>query len=161
MPRDIDALEAVPDAKLQALDKAYLERHHIDKLLNDLMINLITLKPQDPIQYMIDAVAYNSDYAKQDPITGLPEHRRAKLADVFRVIDKDGHGKVALGHLQAYATKHGGSSLGDEELASMFADFHPGEDNLVTLEQFLLFFSRVSRTIPNAAFDELVAELMA
>jgi len=24
----------------------------------------------------------------QDPVTGLPEHRKAKLLDVFRVIDK-------------------------------------------------------------------------
>lgn len=32
MPRDIDALEAVPDAKLQALDKAYLV--HISTLTN-------------------------------------------------------------------------------------------------------------------------------
>jgi hypothetical protein len=39
--------------------------------------------------------------APQDPATGLPKHRRAKLEKVFRIIDRAGTGRLAMRSLQA------------------------------------------------------------
>lgn len=184
-PRDVDRLDPVPDERLKEDDKAYLVKHDLEKLFNDLLTHLIVQKPLDPVQFVIDTVLYNADYAKQvrwqmctcvpcrmgappmrmgprpcaaakalhgtasgaiggmcagsarvrsvhgargdlpmgvkhglgaracrvlhpsgnrmsppsrvhaawqDPNTGLPEHRKAKLLDVFRVMDKVSEG---------------------------------------------------------------------
>ncbi|KXZ55390.1 hypothetical protein GPECTOR_3g516 [Gonium pectorale] len=61
---------------------------------------------------------------------------------------------------QMYANRYGGQTLGSEELTSIFADFKPGQDNLVTEEEFLVFFSRVSKTITNAQFEAMVKEMI-
>jgi hypothetical protein len=68
---------------------------------------------------------------------------------------------VGFNGLQDFAKKHGGSTLGDEELTSIFRDFQPGLDNTITQPEFLLFFAKVSRTIPNQVFDQLVADLLS
>mmetsp|Transcript_15079 Transcript_15079/g.32687 ORF Transcript_15079/g.32687 Transcript_15079/m.32687 type:complete len:163 (-) Transcript_15079:10-498(-) len=161
MVRDVDKLDPVPDGKLAQIDKDYLERHQLDKLFNGILTNMIQLKPLDPVQYIIDSVQYGAEYAKQDPKTGLPEHRKNKLMNVFRVMDKEGIGKISFRGLQSYTQKYGGESLGDAELRSIFSDFQPSSsDNLIGLEEFLVFFAKVSRTIPNAPFDLLIKELM-
>ena len=70
-------------------------------------------------------------------------------------------GKISFQGLQDFAKKHGGSTLGDEELRSIFRDFEPGASNLITQEEFLLFFAKVSRTITNGVFDQLVEEMLS
>ena len=95
----------------------------------------------------------------QDPETGLPEHRKAKLLDLFRVIDKDNVGRISFRNLQRYTNKYGGQMLSGEELTSIFTDVNPGSDNLISQEEFVVFFSRVSKTINNEAFDSMIKEL--
>ena len=57
------------------------------------------LKPADPLQYIIDSVEQQgTGSASQDAATGLPEHRKAKLIEVFSVMDKVGHGHASQGH---------------------------------------------------------------
>ncbi len=102
--------------------------------------------------------------ALQDPATGLPEHRKSKLQDVFRIMDPEGHGKISFSSLQvcpmprccsrqqqqvhlmgcccpmqAYMSKHGGQTLKGDELKSIFTDFNPDggdkADFLVNLHQ--------------------------
>ena len=51
--------------------------------------------------------------------------------------------------------------MGEEELRSIFRDFEPGASNLITQEEFLLFFAKVSRTITNGVFDQLVEEMLS
>ena len=70
-------------------------------------------------------------------------------------------GKVGFQGLQDFAQKHGGETLGEEELKSLFRDFQPDGNNLITEPEFLLFFAKVSRTIPNQVFDQLVADLLS
>ena len=74
---------------------------------------------------------------------------------------QDKVGKVSFQGLQGFAKKHGGDTLGDQELKSIFRDFEPGADNLITEDEFLLFFSKVSRTIPNGVFEQLVRDMLS
>jgi len=162
--RDVDALDALPDAKLKAQDAAYLTKNGIDVLFGSLLRHVIQLKPADPLQYMIDSVEYSPEYATQDPATGLPEHRKNRLQDVFRIMDSQGLGKISINELHAFMTKYGGQTLPPEELESVFTDLESGDgrgdgNGLVSLHQFLLFFSKVARSMPNAQFNEMVAEL--
>ena len=41
------------------------EKHGIEDLLSNLLRNLCVEKPLDPIQYCIDSVQFNAEYAKQ------------------------------------------------------------------------------------------------
>jgi hypothetical protein len=65
--------------------------------------------------------------------------------------------------MQAFMSKHGGGTLKGDELKSIFTDFNPDggdkADFLVNLHQFLVFFSKVARTMPNAQFNSLVSQL--
>ena len=72
---------------------------------------------------------------------------------------QEGAGKVSLKAMQEFANKYGGQALTFDELQLIFRDFKPGTDNMVGREHFLAFFSKVSRTINNADFEELVAEM--
>lgn len=97
----------------------------------------------------------------QDPATGLPEHRKQQLLQLFRVIDKDNTGRISHRTLTQYTNKYGGQALTADELRSIFTDFKPGSDNLITQDEFVVFFSRISLTVTNAAFDAMVKELCA
>lgn len=74
---------------------------------------------------------------------------------------QDRIGKVSFQGLQEFSKKHGGETLGEDELRSIFRDFQPGSDNLITEPEFLLFFAKVSRTIPNVVFDQLVKDMLS
>mmetsp|Transcript_76712 Transcript_76712/g.155915 ORF Transcript_76712/g.155915 Transcript_76712/m.155915 type:complete len:173 (+) Transcript_76712:66-584(+) len=159
--RDVDKLLAVTDGKLAEDGAAYMEKHQINAMLGELVTNLVTLQPKDPLQYIIDSVEFSPEFARQDPETGLPEHRRSKLEDVFKLLDKEGLGSVSFDGLQQYSAKHGGGTLGDDDLQSMFTDFAPSGGTRITLPEFLAYFAKVSRTMPNPTFATLVADLMA
>jgi hypothetical protein len=96
------------------------EQHGLDKALKEMLANMIQQQPKDPVQFMIDSIQFNAEYAAQvggcsargrctasfylymrigvdgqqltdtrtaqDPKTGLPQHRRDKLLDVFHVM---------------------------------------------------------------------------
>jgi hypothetical protein len=74
---------------------------------------------------------------------------------------QEGHGKVSLETLQEFSAKYGGGSLNDTDLQSMFGDMQPTDNGLVNLQQFYIFFSKVSRTMSNSQFDELIKDLMS
>ena len=130
-------------------------------MLSDLMANLCTHLPADPIQYIIDSVSYGAAYAQQDS-TGLPEHRREKLLHVFNKMDEAGVGKVSFRGLQSFASKFGGQTLSEEELSRIFSDFNPSAafEHMITQAEFLTFFSKVSTSINNRAFSDLISDLL-
>ena len=51
----------------------------------------------------------------------------------------------------------------EDDLKSIFSDFNPkaSETHMVTLDEFLGFFAKVSRTIPNHTFNLLIQDLLA
>lgn len=49
----------------------------------------------------------------QDPETGLPEHRKSKLQDVFRIMDAEGLGKISFTSLQVCGVRLRGGYKGD------------------------------------------------
>jgi hypothetical protein len=63
--------------------------------------------------------------------------------------------------LQNYANKYGGEMLTLEDLRLLFSDFKPASELFITQPEFLLFFSKVSRTISNKDFDAMIAEMAA
>ena len=88
--RDVDRLDPVPDGLLAAQDAQYLvklalrpfpashtcdgavltvmlvqERHQLEGLFKSIVTDVVMLKPMDPVQYIIDYVEYNAEYAKQ------------------------------------------------------------------------------------------------
>ena len=64
------------------------------------------------------------------------------------------------GPVQAYALRYGGQTLGADELSSIFEDFKPGQDKLITQKEFFKFWSRTSKTMTNAQFVQLVKEMI-
>ncbi|PNH12933.1 hypothetical protein TSOC_000157 [Tetrabaena socialis] len=158
--RHVDKLDVLPDELLKKQDEAYLAKHQLDKLFGEILQGLAQEMPRDPVQFIIDSVQYGVEMAKQDPQSGLPEHRKAKLLDLFRVIDKQGTGRISYRSMQLYVNRYGGQTLGADELSSIFSDFRPGSDNLISQEEFLVFFSRVSKTITNAQFEAMVEEMI-
>ncbi|KIZ03041.1 flagellar associated protein [Monoraphidium neglectum] len=161
MGRDVDRLDPMPDGKLYEQDQAYLEQHGVGPLFSGLLADIARTMPADPVQFMIDSLTLGPEQAEQSPETGLPKHRQSKLEKVFRIIDKAGTGRMSLRALQAYANSHGGDTLTNADLKTIFKDFKPGQDHLVGLPQFLAFFSRVSRTINNKDFEEMIVEMSA
>ncbi|PNW88558.1 hypothetical protein CHLRE_01g034550v5 [Chlamydomonas reinhardtii] len=158
--RHVDKLDTLPDEQLKKQDEAYLAKHQLDKLFGECLQGLVQEMPRDPVQFIIDSVHYGVDQAKQDPVTGLPLHRKTKLLELFRVIDKQDTGRISFRSMQMYANRYGGQTLGPEELSSIFTDFKAGSDNLITQEEFLVFFSRVSKTITNEQFESMVKEMI-
>lgn len=63
--------------------------------------------------------------------------------------------------LQQFSAKHGGSTLEEPDLRSMFTEFVPHGGTRISLPEFLAYFAKVSRTMTNAAFSTLVTDLMA
>jgi hypothetical protein len=72
---------------------------------------------------------------------------------------QEGSGRISLKAMQDFANKYGGQTLTFDELQLIFRDFKPSHDNLVTKEQFLVFFSKVSRQITNSDFYDMIAEM--
>ncbi|GLC43284.1 hypothetical protein PLESTB_001489900 [Pleodorina starrii] len=158
--RHVDKLDVLPDELLKKQDEAYLAKHQLDVLFGEILQGLVKEMPTDPVQFIIDSVAYGVDQAVQDKESGMPLHRKLRLLDLFRIIDKQGTGRISFRAMQQYANRYGGQTLGAEELGSIFSDFKPGSDNLITQDEFVKFFSRVSKTITNAQFEAMVKEMM-
>lgn len=73
---------------------------------------------------------------------------------------QDGSGRISLRKLQAFASKHGGETLTLADLRQLFSDFEPrGHDASVGEAEFLRFFSRVSATMANREFGEMIQEM--
>lgn len=50
------------------------DKHGLGGLFNELMANLLTLKPLDPVQYIIDSVEFTPEFAKQVGVCRLVFH---------------------------------------------------------------------------------------
>jgi hypothetical protein len=61
--------------------------------------------------------------------------------------------------LQSFASKHGGETLTLADLQGLFADFRPSNEHFINQTEFLTFFSKVSSTISNREFGEMIAEM--
>jgi Ca2+-binding EF-hand superfamily protein len=72
---------------------------------------------------------------------------------------QEGTGKISLRMLQSFANKYGGETLSADDLRSLFQDFKPASENFITFQEFLLFFSKVSSTITNKDFEDMVDEM--
>jgi Ca2+-binding EF-hand superfamily protein len=77
-------------------------------------------------------------------------------------MDEAGIGKVSFRGLQSFASKFGGQTLSEEELGKIFSDFNPSasSEHMISREEFLTFFSKVSTTINNRAFSDLISDLL-
>lgn len=71
---------------------------------------------------------------------------------------QEGTGKISLRMLQSYASKHGGETL-TLDLKGLFQDFRPSHENFINQQEFLVFFSKVSSTVTNKEFDEMITEM--
>ena len=77
-------------------------------------------------------------------------------------VPQDGIGKISFFMLKSFVDKYGGATLSDEDMKTIFEDFRPdGLNMMITLDEFMTFFAKVSKSINNAAFEKLVQELMA
>ncbi|XP_075265100.1 uncharacterized protein LOC142357343 [Convolutriloba macropyga] len=161
MVRHVDALDPLPDNKIKEEDAAYLEKHGIDKIFEDVLQRLLMTKPKDHMQYIIDLMTFsNPDDATQDPKTGLSNYRTRKLEKIFEYMDKDVDGKVRYQDVQLFTSRYGGQVLTQDELKEIFTDFDQSEDNSITKDEFYLFFSKVSLRQKNAEFDQMVEEML-
>ncbi len=70
-----------------------------------------------------------------------------------------GTGRISLDAMQKFAGKYGGQALTFDELQLIFRDFKPESDYMISQEQFLVFFSKVSKTLINEDFNAMVEEM--
>eukprot|EP00899_Mesostigma_viride_P029050 jgi/Mesvir1/932/Mv17490-RA.1 len=146
------------EAELQKDAEEYLTKHKVDELLSGMMRELLTERPQDPLQYLIDTLTLsNKAEAKQDA-TGLSAYRRSKLERIFKKMDKNNSGSVNFRELEEHAAKYG-QVLSTEELRGIFREFDTSKDNLVSKHEFFAFFAKVTGTCNNAEFDALVQQM--
>lgn len=120
---------------------------------------IITNKPADPLQYMVDYMVMDVNEAKQDKY-GLSQYRRGKLLDIFNVMDKNRSGAVDYKEIKEHSAKYGGQALTEEELREVFRDFDTSGDHQIDKEEFLAFFSRSVKALSNKEFDSMVGEMM-
>ncbi|KAK9811864.1 hypothetical protein WJX72_011393 [[Myrmecia] bisecta] len=158
--RHVDALDALPDAKIGAADAAYLEKHKIDQLFAELLEHLLRARPTFPVQFMVDALQHGCELAQQDPLTGMTGIRRNKLTDVFDAIDQAKTGKIRFSDIEAFVNKHNVETLSTSELRQIFDDVDTRQDSLITIDEFLGFFGKVSQRLSNAAFDNMVQQML-
>ena len=71
---------------------------------------IITTKPADPVQYMVDYLVMDVNDAKQDKY-GLSKYRRGKLTAIFNLMDKNGSGAVDYKEIKEHSAKYGGQAL--------------------------------------------------
>ena len=71
---------------------------------------IITTKPVDPVQYMVDYLVMDVNDAKQDKY-GLSKYRRGKLTSIFNLMDKNGSGAVDYKEIKEHSAKYGGQAL--------------------------------------------------
>ncbi|GMH37320.1 hypothetical protein BSKO_05193 [Bryopsis sp. KO-2023] len=157
---EVDRINPLPDSKIEALDRKYLEENKVDELLGGILERMLVEKPPDPIQYMADCIEHDFDSASQDSTTGLPARRKKKLEGVFDYMNKDGTGKISFQEIRQFAATTG-TSMSDKELKGIFTDFDSNKDNQISLKEFLVFFGRSAKPMNNEEFDELIKELMA
>ena len=147
------------DQKIKAADEEYLARHQIKDLMAAMLQEVVMRKPRDPVQYLVDYLTMDPSRAAQDA-NGVSAYRRARLLDVFKVMDADGDGKVDFKECQGFTGKHGGKVLSETELSAIFGDIDSSMDALIDEDEFVRFFSRVVRSMSNPDFDAMIEEML-
>ena len=149
------------DTETRDENEAYLLRHEVQDLMGGLIQAVVTQKPSDPVQFLIDRLTLeNAVVMSTQDDNGLSLYRRQRLLEVFKAIDTDRSGKVDLRETVGFASKHGGSVLSDKELKSIFKDFDENLNNEIDEREFVKFFSRTAGPLSNVAFDEMIAEML-
>lgn len=128
-------------------------------MMAGMLKEIITTKPKDPVQYMVDYLVMDVNDATQDKY-GLSKYRRGKLIDIFNLMDKNGSGAVDYKEIKEHSAKYGGQALTEEELREVFRDFDTSGDHQIDKEEFLAFFSRSVKALSNSEFDTMVGEMM-
>lgn len=147
------------DQKIKAADEDYLARHQIKDLMAAMLQEVVMRKPLDPVQYLVDYLTLDPSLAAQDE-NGVSAYRRARLLEVFKVMDADGDGKVNFKECQGFTGKHGGKVLSETELSAIFGDIDSSMDALIDEDEFVRFFSRVVRTMGNPAFNAMIDDML-
>lgn len=153
-------LPGMAEQPIKEADQKYLEKHKIKDLMAFLLKEIITTKPKDPIQFLVDALSFEDpEMATQDKY-GLSAYRKRRLLEIFHQMDKNRSGYVSYKEVQAHSSKYGGQALTESELREVFRDFDQTGDNKISEEEFLLFFSRAVQSMDNSEFDNLVMEML-
>ena len=148
------------EQQIKEADEAYLAKHDVKGLVGELLGEVVTQRPLDPVQYMVDHLSLGAASARQD-VNGLSAYRRDQLMRVFRAMDAKSDGTVDFGEITAFVGKHGGGTVTERELLDIFADFDTDGDARVDVYEFMRFFGRFCRTLSNAGFDQLIVDMLA
>jgi len=153
-------LPGMVESSIQKADERYLAKHNVKDLMAQLLKDLITNKPKDPVQFLVDALSFEDPEMAQQDKYGLSRYRKKRLLEIFAQMDKNNSGQVEFKEVQAHSSKYGGTALSETELMEVFRDFDTSGDNMISQEEFLLFFSRAVSNMDNAEFDALVMEML-
>mmetsp|Transcript_29053 Transcript_29053/g.48778 ORF Transcript_29053/g.48778 Transcript_29053/m.48778 type:complete len:165 (+) Transcript_29053:137-631(+) len=153
-------LPGAVERSIKQADAEYLEKHHIKALMHQILTDVVTGKPKDPIQYIVDVLTLeNPGDAKQDN-HGLSCTRREKLLVIFQQMDKDKNGTVDFREVQQHTSRYGGAALSEAELKEIFKDLDTTGDTKISQEEFLAFFARAVFNLDNAEFDKMCTEML-
>jgi hypothetical protein len=86
--RGVEPLELMQDEQVKNADLDYLSKNNIKELLSSTLKEVLTAKPDDPIQYMIDLIGRGPESAVSDPELGIALWRKEKLVNVFAAINQ-------------------------------------------------------------------------
>lgn len=73
---------------------------------------------------------------------------------------QDGSGRISFKEVQDFVNTVG-KGLDPSQLKGIFADFDWNSDGLICLKEFCTFFSPLSRSFNNAAFNEFAKDMLA
>ncbi|DBA82684.1 hypothetical protein WJX77_005099 [Trebouxia sp. C0004] len=164
-PTALDALSPMPDSHIMQSGTQYLTQNSIDRLLGALLENIARNKPERPVQWMIDVLSSSSSVEQavqavsQDSRQGAVAERTSALLTVFKMLDKEGQGKIQLSDLQAYTSRHGIASLPPSEVEQVFNNIDAGKKNLVTAEDFLSYMSKATCNMTDSKFQDMAAAM--
>ena len=149
------------DTETRDASETYLVKHNVKDLMGTLIQAVVTQKPYDPTQFLVDRLTLeNGEEMSVQDENGLSLYRRQKLLHVFKVMDADNSSTVDFQETVGFVSKHGGSVLGKEELKSIFKDFDDSLDGEINESEFVKFFSRTAGPLSNQAFDTMIEEML-
>lgn len=68
-------------------------------------------------------------------------------------------GRLSFDNIMAYTGAREGGALTPSELREIFDECDLNKDNFISMDEFLVFFGRVSRKMNNKEFEELIMQM--
>ena len=138
----------VPKSQQFTLYHDYVQRSGVNKLVADLMQDLVIMQPEEPVSFMIDFLKGRLPPPPPDP------ERVMMLEELFEACDDDGSGALSLNEFAQLFERV------DENTREMFAEVDMDvSDGKLTQKEFVTFHLQKFSALSDDTFKLIVAQL--